>query len=333
MSLMDSLFDAYRQRQAALEASDNSYASGVAWIAGELSPLAEARIPILDQGFLHGDLCYDVPSVWDGKFFRLDDHITRFESSCAKMRFKLPLPRDELKAILFDMVAKSGMRDAYVELIVTRGLRGVRGSKPEEIVNNLYVILLPYVWLMEPDMQYRGGSAIVARTVRRTPPGAMDPTIKNLQWGDMVRGMHEAQDRGASYPLLTDGDSHLTEGAGYNIVLVKSGAIYTPDRGVLHGITRRTVMEVARARGIEVRVEAVPVEMAYSCDEMFLCSTAGGVMPITELDGRPIRDGQVGPVMKAIWDGYWALHEDDAYTTAVEYSQYALNVDSRGSKG
>ncbi|KAH0497579.1 hypothetical protein TgHK011_004876 [Trichoderma gracile] len=320
MSVMDSLFAAYRERQAALEASDNPYANGVAWIAGELSPLAEARIPILDQGFLHGDLCYDVPSVWDGKFFRLDDHITRFKSSCAKMRFTLPLPEDELKAILFDMIAKSGMRDAYVELIVTRGLKGVRGSKPEEIVNNLYVILLPYVWLMDPDVQYGGGSAIVARTVRRTPPGAMDPTIKNLQWGDMVRGMHEARDRGASYPLLTDGDSHLTEGAGYNIVLVKDGAIYTPDRGVLHGITRRTVIDVARARGINVHVEAVPVEMAYSCDEMFLCSTAGGVMPITELDGRPVKDGQVGPITKAIWDGYWALHEDDAYTTAVDYS-------------
>ncbi|KAL6874469.1 D-alanine aminotransferase [Trichoderma longibrachiatum] len=293
MSSMVSLFAAYRKRQAALETSDNPYASGVAWILGELSPLAEARIPILDQGFLHDDLCYDVPSAGDGKFFRLDDHITRFESSCAKMRFKLPLPRDELKVILFDMVAKSGMRDAYV---VMRGLKGVRGSKPEEIVNNLYVILLPYVWLMDPEMQYRGGSAIVARNVRRTPPGAMDPTIKNLQWGDMVRGMYEAQDRGASYPILTDGDSLLTEGAGYNIVLVKDGVIYTPDRGVLQGITRRTVMEVARARVIDVRVEAVP------------------------LDGQPIKDGQVGAITKTIWDGYWALHEEDAYTTTVDYN-------------
>ncbi|KAL7948148.1 D-aminoacid aminotransferase-like PLP-dependent enzyme [Trichoderma barbatum] len=320
MASMDTVFAAYKKRRAALEASNNPFANGVAWIAGELSPLAEARIPIIDQGFLHGDLCYDVPSVWDGKFFRLDDHITRFDASCAKIRLKLPLPREELKSILFDMVAKSGMRDAYVELIVTRGFKGVRGSKPEDIVNNLYVILLPYVWLMDPDMHYHGGSAIVARTVRRTPPGAMDPTIKNLQWGDMVRGMYEASDRGATYPFLTDGDSNLTEGSGYNIVFVKDGAIYTPDRGVLHGITRRTVMEVARANGIDVHVEVVPVEMAYTCDEIFMCTTAGGVMPITVLDGQPVKDGKVGPITKTIWDGYWAIHSNAAYTTEIDYS-------------
>ncbi|PNP58263.1 hypothetical protein THARTR1_01778 [Trichoderma harzianum] len=320
MASMDAVLAAYKKRRAALEASNNPFANGVAWIAGELSPLAEARIPIVDQGFLHGDMCYDVPSVWDGKFFRLDDHITRFDASCAKLRLKLPLPREELKGILFDMVAKSGMRDAYVELIVTRGFKGVREAKPEDIVNNLYVILLPYVWLMDPDMQYNGGSAIVARTVRRTPPGAMDPTVKNLQWGDMVRGMYEARDRGASYPFLTDGDSNLTEGSGYNIVFVKNGAIYTPDRGVLHGITRKTVMEVARTNGIDVHVEVVPVEMAYTCDEIFMCTTAGGVLPITVLDGQPVKDGKVGPITKAIWDGYWAIHDDAAYTTEINYS-------------
>lgn len=316
---MDSVFAAYRERRAALEASNNPFADGVAWIAGELSPLAEARIPIIDQGFLHGDMCYDVPSVWDGKFFRLDEHISRLEQSCGKIRLQLPLSKPKLKTIVFDMVAKSGMRDAYVELIVTRGFKGVRGSKPEEIVNNLYIIVLPYVWIMSPEMQYGGASAIVARTVRRTPPGAMDPTIKNLQWGDMVRGMYEANDRGADYPFLTDGDSNLTEGSGYNIVLVKNNALYTPDRGVLHGITRKIVMEVAKSKGIDVHVEVVPVEMVYTCDEIFMCTTAGGILPITVLDGQPVKDGKVGPITKIIWDGYWALHSHAEYSRAVFY--------------
>lgn len=320
MASMDSIFAAYRERRTTLEASNNPYADGIVWIAGELSPLAEARIPIIDQGFLHGDMCYDVPSVWDGKFFRLDEHINRFDESCKKIRLKIPLPKEELKGILFDMVAKSGMRDAYVELIVTRGFKGVRGSKPEEIVNNLYIIILPYVWLMSPEMQYGGGSAIVARTVRRTPPGAMDPTIKNLQWGDMVRGMYEANDRGADYPFLTDGDSNLTEGSGYNIVFVKNGALYTPDRGVLHGLTRKTVIEVARAKEIDVHVEVVPVETAYTCDEIFMCTTAGGILPITVLDGQPVKDGKVGPITKTIWDAYWAIHSDPLYITEVNYS-------------
>ncbi|KAE8366380.1 D-aminoacid aminotransferase-like PLP-dependent enzyme [Aspergillus caelatus] len=319
MTSMQKVFAGYAARQAVLEASNDPFAKGIAWIEGEYVPLAEARIPLLDQGFMHSDLTYDVPSVWDGRFFRLDDHLTRLEVSCDKLRLKVPLPRDEVKRILVDMVAKSGIRDAFVELIVTRGLKGVRGTKPEDIVNRLYMFIQPYVWVMEPEMQHTGGSAIVARTVRRVPPGAIDPTIKNLQWGDLVRGMFEASDRGATYPFLTDGDAHLTEGSGFNIVLVKDGVLYTPDRGVLQGITRKSVFDAARACGIEVRLEFVPVELAYNADEIFMSTTAGGIMPITSLDGKPVNGGQVGPVTKAIWDTYWAMHYDPVYSFQIDY--------------
>lgn len=116
---------------------------------------------------------------------------------------------------------------------------------------------------MDPDVQRVGGSAVVAHTVCRVPPGAIDPTVKNLQWGDLVRGLFEASDRGAMYPFLTDGDTNLTEGSGFNIVLVKDGVLYTPDRGVLEGITRKSVIDVARAQGFNIRVEVVPVKLAY----------------------------------------------------------------------
>jgi branched-subunit amino acid aminotransferase/4-amino-4-deoxychorismate lyase len=319
MATMEKVFAGYAARHAVLEASDNPFAKGVAWVEGELVPLSQARIPLIDQGFLHSDLTYDVPSVWDGRFFRLDDHITRLEASCEKLRLKLPLPREEVKRILVDMVAKSGIRDALVELIVTRGLKGVRCFKPEDNVNNLYMFIEPYVWIMEPEMQRIGGSAIIARTVRRVPPGSMDPTVKNLQWGDLVRGLFEAADRGATYPFLTDGDANLTEGSGFNIVLVKDGVLYTPDRGVLQGVTRKSVVDVARANSIEVRIELVPVELAYHCDELFMCTTAGGIMPITSLDCQPVNGGQIGPITKAIWDGYWAMHYDSAYSSEINY--------------
>nr|UUA81759.1 omega-transaminase [synthetic construct] len=323
MASMDKVFAGYAARQAILESTEttNPFAKGIAWVEGELVPLAEARIPLLDQGFMHSDLTYDVPSVWDGRFFRLDDHITRLEASCTKLRLRLPLPRDQVKQILVEMVAKSGIRDAFVELIVTRGLKGVRGTRPEDIVNNLYMFVQPYVWVMEPDMQRVGGSAVVARTVRRVPPGAIDPTVKNLQWGDLVRGMFEAADRGATYPFLTDGDANLTEGSGFNIVLVKDGVLYTPDRGVLQGVTRKSVIDAAEAFGIAVRVEFVPVELAYRCDEIFMCTTAGGIMPITTLDGMPVNVGQIGPITKKIWDGYWAMHYDAAYSFEIDYNE------------
>lgn len=321
MSTMEKVFAAYDDRQAILSRSANPYAQGVAWIEGELVPLAEARVPLLDEGFMRSDLTYDVPSVWDGRFFRLDEHLERLEASCAKLRLRLPLPREEVKDILVDMVARSGIRDAFVEVIVTRGLKGVRVAKLEDMTNNLYMFIQPYVWVMEPSVQPVGGSAIVARTVRRVPPGSMDPTVKNLQWGDLVRGMFEAKDRGATYPFLTDGDANLTEGSGFNIVLVKDGVLFTPQRGVLEGVTRRTVLDLASRYGIEARVEFVPIEMAYQADEIFMCTTAGGIMPITSLDGQPVKDGKVGPLTKKIWDGYWEIHHDDKFSFAIDYSK------------
>ncbi|KEF51862.1 uncharacterized protein A1O9_12200 [Exophiala aquamarina CBS 119918] len=318
---MEDMIAAYRQRKAELEkGADNAFAKGVAWVEGSLVPLHEARIPLLDQGFLHSDLTYDVPAVWDGRYFRLDDHLSRLETSCGKLRLRFPLPREEIRRILIDMVAQSGIRDAYVEIIVSRGFTSVREARlGDTSQNNLYMFVMPYVWVMEPEEHAKGGAAVITRTVRRTPPGSMDPTIKNLQWGDLTRGIFEAADRNSTYPILTDGDAHITEGAGYNIVLVKDGVIYTPDRGVLEGVTRKSVMDVAKANGIQVHLQVVPVELAYSCDEIFMCTTAGGIMPITSLDGQPVKDGKVGPVTIKIWHGYWALHYDPVYSFAVDY--------------
>ncbi|ATY62713.1 class IV [Cordyceps militaris] len=321
MTTMSDVFAGYAARQEMLDNSTNRFARGIAWVEGQLVPLHEARIPLLDQGFMHSDLTYDVPSVWDGRFFRLGDHLDRLAASCQKMRLRLPLPRDEVEAVLVDMVARSGIRDAFVELIVTRGLTGVRGARPEDLLkNNLYMFVQPYVWVMDPDVQRAGGAAIVARTVRRIPPGSIDPTIKNLMWGDLVRGLFEASDRGATYPFLTDGDANLTEGSGFNVVLVKDGVLHTPQRGVLLGITRKSVIDAAKANGLEIVTGFVPVELAYQADEIFMCTTAGGIMPINTLDGKLVRDGKVGPVTKKIWDTYWAMHYDDKYSFEIDYS-------------
>ncbi|KAK4946758.1 hypothetical protein LTR10_014260 [Elasticomyces elasticus] len=325
MTTMQKVFAGYESRKKVLEASGNPLADGVAWIAGKTVPLAEAQIPMMDQGFLHSDLTYDVPSVWDGRFFRLDDHLDRLELSCSKMRLKLPLPKDEIKQILCDMCAKSGIKDAFVELIVTRGMKGVRGSKGQAMQNTLYMWIQPYIWVMEPEMQLTGGSAIIARTVKRISPGSMDPTVKNLQWGDLTRAMFEADDRDADYPFLTDGDGNITEGSGFNIVLIKDGILYTPDRGVLKGVTRKSVADAAKANGYELRIEFVPVELAYHCDEMFMCTTAGGVMPITSIDGQPVNGGKIGPVTTKIWDDYWAMHYDDKYSFKVDYEGSHVN--------
>ncbi len=323
LASMEEIFDGYRRRDAALKASGDPLSAGVACIDGQIVPIGEARIPILDQGFLHSDLTYDVPAVWDGRFFRLDDHLERLERSCAKLRLKNPLSRADTRATLIEMVAKSGIRDAFVELIVTRGLRFVRelslNGEIHSAQNTLYLLVLPFVWVMPPDMQIRGGSAVVTRGVRRTPPGAMDPTVKNLQWGDFTRGLIEASDRGAVYPFLPDGDGNITEGSGFNIFIVKDGALRTPRRGVLEGVTRRTVLEIAAEKGWAAHVEDVPVPDLYACDEIFMATTAGGIMPITELDGQPVGGGQVGPRTREIFEAYWAAHYDPRHTIEIDY--------------
>lgn len=319
MSYTDHIFNAYRQRVEALQASNNPFAEGIAYIEGEYVPLKEARIPILDQGFLHSDLTYDVPAIWDGRFFRLDDHLDRFERSCEKLRLKSPLSRDEIRDRLVEMTAKSGIRDAYVMMIVTRGLRFIRQYAPEECENFCYLMVMPYLWVMNEETQKAGGSAIIARSVRRVPPGAIDPTVKNLQWGDFTRGLMEARDRGAMYPILTDGDANLTEGSGFNIILIKDGKLYTPKRGVLEGVTRKAVLAAAEKLGYPYVIDDVPVELAYTCDELLFVTTAGGVMPITTLDGEPIGNGEVGPISKALWKGYWDAHYDPAVSFAIDY--------------
>lgn len=318
---MQKILGDYQERKAILDKSTHPFAKGVAWIAGKLVPFDDATIPLKEQGFLHGDLTYDVPAVWDGRFFRLDDHIDRLSASCKKIRMTLPLPKEEIKNILLDMVAQSGIRDAFVEIIVTRGFKSVREAKPHEIKNNLYMFILPYIWVMEPEVQYGGGTAVIAQTVRRTPPGSFDPTVKNLQWGDLTRAMHEARDRSATYPFLTDGDTNITEGSGFNVCFIKDGTLYTADRGVLEGVTRKSVFDVAARENIPVKCEVVPVKLAYESDEILMCTTAGGIMPITQLDGKPVANGKVGPLTKKIWDGYWAMHYEEAYTIEVPYGK------------
>jgi branched-subunit amino acid aminotransferase/4-amino-4-deoxychorismate lyase len=321
MPYTDHIFVDYRRRVKALEASNNPLARGVAYVEGQYVPLHEARIPLLDQGFLHSDLTYDVPAIWDGRFFRLDDHLDRFERSCAKLRLKSPLPRQEMRDRLIEMAAKSGIRDAYVMLIVTRGLRYVRQYAPEDCENFCYLMVMPYLWVMDEETQKTGGSAVIARTVRRVPPGAIDPTVKNLQWGDLTRGLLEARDRGAMYPILTDGDANITEGSGFNVILIKGGKLHTPKKGVLEGVTRLSVLELAEKLGYPHVMDDVPVELAYDCDEILFVTTAGGVMPITRLDGQAVGTGEVGPISKALWKAYWDAHRDPELSFAITYQE------------
>jgi len=291
---------------------------GAAFVDGEVVAIGDARIPITDTGFLRSDLTYDVVGVWRGAFFRLDDHLDRFERGCDRLRLKPPYCREEIAWILHEIVRRSGLRDSFVEMICTRGVSD-GGRDPRRFANRFYAYAVPYVWILPEAEHGTGMDAVVARTVERISSRAVDPTVKNFHWGDLTRGLYEAYDRGARFPVLLDADGRVTEGPGYNVFAIRGGGLVTPDSGALEGITRRTVLELAAEQGMATEVRPMSEDELRGADELFATSTAGGVMPITKLDGEPLGEGRPGPLTTRLRDAYWAAHEDPRFTVAVDY--------------
>jgi len=293
------------------------FSNGAAYIDEQFVPIAEAKISILDWGFLHSDATYDVAHVWKGKFFRLDDHLDRFLSGIDKLHMSIPYNRNDLRSILVDCVRTSGLRKAYVEMICTRGIPRPGSRDPRACTNRLFAFAVPFVWIANPEKQKEGLHLIVSR-VKRIPPESVDPTVKNYHWLDMVMGLFEAYDRGGETAVVVDARENLVEGPGFNIFAVNGSTLTTPARGVLEGITRRTVIEIATAYGYEVMQHSLSADKARTADELFATSTAGGVMPVTKIDGRKIGSGAPGPVTRELQEGYWAAHEDPHYTLKIE---------------
>lgn len=290
--------------------------TGVAHIDGEYVPLAEARIPILDRGFVRSDATYDVAHVWNGRFFRLDDHIERFFASMQALRLSLPMTRGDVRDIMLEMVRRSGLGDAYVQITCTRGVpkRGTRD--PRECVNRFYGFAQPFVWIADDD-QRRMGLRMIVSKVRRIPAESLDPRIKNFHWLDLTTGIFEAYDRDATIPVLVDGDGGLTEGPGFNIFVVRDGKLSTPKSGVFEGMTRRTIIEFCAELGLECALRQLPVDEIDDADEIFVTSTAGGVMPVTVVDGNPVGDGMPGQITRRLNELYWRRHEEGWKCTSV----------------
>jgi len=290
-----------------------AYADGVAFIDGQFVPIAEARVPILDWGFLRSDATYDVAHVWRGSFFRLEDHLDRFERSMGHLRLSLTYGRDDIRDILLECVRLSGLRDAYAEIICTRGMPRPGSRDLRECENRFYAFVVPFIWIADPDKQERGLHAVIADR-QRIAPLSVDPTVKNYHWLDLEVGLLEAYERGGETVILTDADDNVVEGPGFNVFAVHDGAISTPDNGVLEGITRRTVIELSEEHGIPIEERSVPAASLRRADEVFLSSTAGGIIPVTTVDGEVVGEGQPGPVTLRLRDAYWKLHDDPRFS-------------------
>lgn len=303
-----------------------AYANGSAFVDGRFVPVAEAHVPILDWGFMHSDATYDVAHVWRGRFFRLEDHLDRFERGMGKLHMNIPYDRSQIRGILTDCVGLSGLRDAYVEMICTRGVPPPGSRDPRDCINRFYAFAVPFVWIADPEKQERGLHATIS-TVQRIHPKSVDPTVKNYHWLDLVAGLYEAYDRGGETVILTDQEGNVVEGPGFNVFAVKDGGISTPGSGVLEGITRKTVIELAAEWGIPLEARDIAAGELREADEAFITSTAGGIMPVTVVDGEAVGSGRPGPVTLRLRKGYWDLHQDSRFTLPVEYDRTGIIAD------
>ena len=308
--------DRFAARQTVTAEERETYADGAAFVDGRFVPVAEARVPILDWGFLRSDATYDVAHVWRGSFFRLEDHLDRFERSMGHLRLSPPYGRDDIRDVLIECVRLSGLRDAYAEIICTRGIPRPGSRDPRECENRFYAFVVPFIWIADPEKQERGLHAVIADR-QRIAPSSVDPTVKNYHWLDLEVGLLEAYERGGETVILTDADDNVVEGPGFNVFAVHDGSISTPDNGVLQGITRRTVIELANELGIPVEERSVPAASLRRADEAFVSSTAGGIIPVTKVNSEDLGEGEPGPVTLRLRDAYWKLHEDPRFSLPV----------------
>lgn len=298
---------------------------GCAFIDGEFVAPEDAKISIFDWGFLHSDATYDVAHVWQGRFFRLDDHLDRFEASLAALRLDPGVSRQRMREVMHECVRRSGLRDAYVEVLCTRGRPAPGSRDPRTCTNRFMAFAIPFVWIADPDKQ-RAGIDLIVGTPQRIPSASVDPRVKNYHWLDFVMGLFEAYDRGGETVVLTDGAGHVTEGPGFNVfaVLRREGRplLVTPASGVLEGISRKTALELARNASLEYEVRHLGVDELRAADEVFLTSSGGGIIPVAKLDGVPVagrEPGQFGPIAEQLRRDYWALHGNPRYCEPVDY--------------
>lgn len=292
------------------------YPSGRAFIDGAFVDISEAKVSVLDWGFLRSDATYDVVHVWKGRFFRLDKHLERFFRSLERLRLTIDYTTEEVASVLAECVRQSGHKDAYVEMIVTRGVSPTFSRDPRDAINSFIVFAIPFGWIVRPEDREAGLELAISK-VHRIPPESVDPTVKNYHWLDLVMGLYDAYDHGASNVVLTDGAGHVVEGPGFNVFVVKTGRVVTPERGVLQGITRQTALELLDEMDVVTETRALGEDELRQAEEAFITSTAGGIIPITKVDDHVISEGGMGPLTRQLTEVYWQAHERASWSTAV----------------
>ena len=289
-------------------------AEPIIYIDGNFEPLSVARISPLDQGFLLGDGIFDVVSAWDSKIFMLDAHLDRFFDSMRAARLETRLSREQWVDAIVETTRRNKLSDASIRFILTRGVPDGVVADPRHIQPTEMIWAAPYIFLADEEKRSTG-IRIMISSMRGFAPDTLDPRFKCLDRLNSQLIRLEALEAGYDDAVWLDGHGYVAEAAASNIFVVKNDEIFTPQTGILRGITRATVLELAERGGIPHRQSQLTAFDLYSADEVFTCSTAGGPLPVREVSGRAI--AATGPITERISELYWQMRAEGEYSTPI----------------
>lgn len=270
------------------------------WLNGELVPKSQAKVSVFDHGFLYGDGVFEGIRAYNGKVFMLDEHLDRLYDSAKSIWLTIPLTKEQLKEAILQTLRANKLKDAYIRVVVSRG-EGDLGLDPRKCPKPNIVIITDKIELF-PEELYERGIEMVTVSVRRNSPQALNPNIKSLNYLNNILAKIEAINAGKPEGLMLTLDGYVAEGTGENIFIVKRGELFTPPAymGILKGITRQVVMQLAKEEGIPVHEVVLTLHDVYTADECFITGTAAEIVPVVKLDGRVIGDGVPGPITKTL---------------------------------
>ena len=277
------------------------------WINGTLYAKEDAKISVYDHGLLYGDGVFEGLRSYGGKVFRLDEHLDRLWNSAKAILLEIPISRDDMAAAINDTLRANGLKDGYVRLIVTRGA-GTLGLDPNRTSHPQVIVITDYI-AVYPEELYTNGLEIVTVSTQRNHPAALSPRIKSLNYLNNILAKIECMQAGCMEALMLNHKGEVAECSADNIFLVRDGVLLTPptDAGILEGITREAVIELARERGLEVREVPITRHDVYIADEVFLTGTAVEVIAVVKVDSRTIGTGTPGPITRDLKDRFHKL--------------------------
>ncbi len=279
------------------------------WLDGELLPLSEAKISVFDHGLLYGDGVFEGIRSYNGKIFRCQKHVQRLYDSARAIRLTIPMTPDEVTQAMYDTLAANGLADGdgYIRLVVTRGV-GTLGLSILKTACPSVFIIADQIELYPPELYEKGMSVITVSTIRNHP-NALSPRIKSLNYLNNILAKIEGQDADAPEAIMLNHEGLVAECTGDNLFIARDGRLQTPptSAGILEGVTREAVIELAQKRGIALEEKNLVRQDVYIASECFLTGTAAEVIAVTQVDGRPIGDGKPGPITKQLMADFHAL--------------------------